>query len=150
MSDDKQLTGKKRSRAEAAATPAAASDDEGTDSKKLAVQGPTSPIAVPMAGKKLHKKVYKVVTKAAKAKSLRRGVKEVVKAIRKGQSGCVCTIGHGHDLLLIVGLPCVGHVAEGCCLRIRSPSDFHGGARSESIVLSAGCACWPVTFRRLM
>lgn len=89
MSDDKQLTGKKRSRAEAAATPAAGSDDEGGDAKKLAVQGPTSPIAVPMAGKKLHKKVYKVVTKAAKAKALRRGVKEVVKAIRKGQSGCV-------------------------------------------------------------
>ncbi len=93
MADDKVLTGKKRSRSEAAAAapPAAEhdSDAEGGDAKKAAVQGPTAPIAVPMAGKKLHKKVYKVVTKAAKAKALRRGVKEVVKAIRKGQSGCV-------------------------------------------------------------
>mmetsp|Transcript_30951 Transcript_30951/g.86450 ORF Transcript_30951/g.86450 Transcript_30951/m.86450 type:complete len:141 (+) Transcript_30951:179-601(+) len=50
-----------------------------------------SPIANPLAGKKLHKKLFKVVKKAAAAKMLRRGVKEVVKALRKGEKG-LCII----------------------------------------------------------
>ena len=57
------------------------------------VQGPIAPIAHPMAGKKLHKKIYKVVKKAADAKSLKRGVKEVVKAVRKGDGGLVVIAG---------------------------------------------------------
>lgn len=66
------------------------SDTEGAQPKAVKrartayVQGPISPIAHPMAGKKLHKKIYKVVKKAADAKALKRGVKEVVKAVRKG------------------------------------------------------------------
>jgi len=98
MSDDERkasatVSGKKRPRPAAAA----ASDDEGAAGAgasavkakraRSEVQGPIAPIAHPMAGKKLHKKVFKVVSKAAKAKILRRGVKEVVKAIRKGQGG---------------------------------------------------------------
>ncbi|KAG0568041.1 hypothetical protein M758_7G179300 [Ceratodon purpureus] len=53
--------------------------------KRLAV----SPIAKPLAGKKLTKKTLKVVKKAASSKQLKRGVKEVVKAIRKGQKGYI-------------------------------------------------------------
>ena len=57
--------------------------------------GPTlelSPSAVPLAGKKLIKKLHKVVKKAAASKILKRGVKEVVKALRKADKfkGCVC------------------------------------------------------------
>ena len=37
-------------------------------------------ISKPLAGKKLTKKVYKLVKKAAKAKQIKRGVKEVVKS----------------------------------------------------------------------
>jgi H/ACA ribonucleoprotein complex subunit 2 len=69
-----------------------------------------SPMAKPLAGKKLHKKIFKAVRKGActargcvnwwhcdvwrgaatEAKLLKRGVKEVVKAIRKGSKGlCV-------------------------------------------------------------
>ena len=44
-------------------------------------------IAKPMASKKVTKRIYKVVKKAAKAKQLNRGVKEVSKAIRKNQKG---------------------------------------------------------------
>lgn len=58
---------------------------------KVDVVGPAAPIAKPMAGKKLHKRVYKVVKKAAGSKVLKRGVKEVVKAIRKGDAG-LCVI----------------------------------------------------------
>lgn len=41
------------------------------------------PIAAPLADDKLTKRVYKLVTKSTKDKKIRRGVKEVVKAIRK-------------------------------------------------------------------
>lgn len=46
-----------------------------------------SPIAVPLADSKLKKRAYKLVKKAALAKQLKRGVKEVVKALRKGSKG---------------------------------------------------------------
>lgn len=46
-----------------------------------------SPIASPLADEKLTKKLYKLVKKSA----IRRGVKEVVKAIRKGAQG-LCII----------------------------------------------------------
>lgn len=48
-------------------------------------------IAQPLAGEKLTKKTLKVVKKAAKDKKIRRGVKEVQKALRKKQKG-VCVI----------------------------------------------------------
>jgi H/ACA ribonucleoprotein complex subunit 2 len=42
-----------------------------------------SPISTPMANEKLTKKLHKLVRKASGAKSIRRGVKEVIKALRK-------------------------------------------------------------------
>jgi H/ACA ribonucleoprotein complex subunit 2 len=51
------------------------SDAEDGDSPTLEL----SVIAVPLAGKKLVKKLHKVVKKAAASKILKRGVKEVVK-----------------------------------------------------------------------
>jgi hypothetical protein len=47
------------------------------------------PIASPLADDKLTKRVLKVAKKAAKKKLIRRGVKEVVKALRKGSKGYV-------------------------------------------------------------
>lgn len=49
----------------------------------------TSPIASPLVAGKLLARAYKLVKKAAGAKKLRRGVPEVVKAIRKGSKGVV-------------------------------------------------------------
>nr|2LBW_A Chain A, H/ACA ribonucleoprotein complex subunit 2 [Saccharomyces cerevisiae] len=43
--------------------------------------------------KKLNKKVLKTVKKASKAKNVKRGVKEVVKALRKGEKGLVVIAG---------------------------------------------------------
>ncbi len=48
-------------------------------------------IAKPLASKKLTKKLYKLVKKSTKVKCTKRGVKEVVKAIRKGEKG-LCVI----------------------------------------------------------
>ena len=66
-----------------------------------------SPLARPLAQKKLVKKLHKTVKKglcpymleyhrvrpasASKARSVKRGVKEVVKGIRKGEKGSVCS-----------------------------------------------------------
>ncbi|KAG8381569.1 hypothetical protein BUALT_Bualt06G0135200 [Buddleja alternifolia] len=50
-----------------------------------------APIAKPLAGKKLCKRTLKLVRRAAEKKCLKRGVKEVVKSIRRGNKG-VCVI----------------------------------------------------------
>lgn len=51
------------------------------------------PFAKPLAPKKTNKKVLKIVKKASKAKHVKRGVKEVVKALRKGEKGLVIIAG---------------------------------------------------------
>lgn len=52
-----------------------------------------NPIATPLASRKLSKKLYKCVKKAAKVKHIRRGVKEVQKFINKGEKGIVVLAG---------------------------------------------------------
>lgn len=52
-----------------------------------------NPISQPLASKKLSKKLYKCVKKAAKLKNIRRGVKEVQKFINKGEKGIVVLAG---------------------------------------------------------
>jgi H/ACA ribonucleoprotein complex subunit 2 len=44
-------------------------------------------IAKPLASSKLHRRLLKLVRKAGKDKSLKRGVREVVKSIRKNVKG---------------------------------------------------------------
>lgn len=51
------------------------------------------PFAKPLAPKKTNKKILKTVKKASKAKHVKRGVKEVVKALRKGEKGLVIIAG---------------------------------------------------------
>lgn len=46
-----------------------------------------------MAGRKLTKKLYKLIGRAAEAKALRRGIKEVVWSIRKEDKGVVVLAG---------------------------------------------------------
>ena len=51
------------------------------------LEGALAPIAKPLAQGKLLKRLHKLVSKATKEKQIRRGVKETVKAIRKGSKG---------------------------------------------------------------
>lgn len=46
-----------------------------------------SPIADPLASDKMNKKLIKLVKKGMKEKIIKRGVKETVKAVRKGNKG---------------------------------------------------------------
>ncbi|KAI9487481.1 MAG: hypothetical protein EXX96DRAFT_593596 [Benjaminiella poitrasii] len=64
-----------------------------------------SPIAHPLAEKKLTKKLYKTVKKASKVKHVRRGVKEVGKALRKGEKGVVVIAGDISPVDVISHMP---------------------------------------------
>ncbi|KDP20049.1 hypothetical protein JCGZ_05818 [Jatropha curcas] len=64
-----------------------------------------SPIAKPLAGKKLSKKTLKLVRKAAEHKCLKRGVKEVVKSIRRGHKGLCVIAGNISPIDVITHVP---------------------------------------------
>ncbi|KJE97278.1 nucleolar protein family A [Capsaspora owczarzaki ATCC 30864] len=64
-----------------------------------------SVIAKPLANKKLTKKVLKTVKKAAKAKQIRRGVKEVVKALKKKETGVVIIAGDISPIDVVAHIP---------------------------------------------
>lgn len=53
----------------------------------IAKKSAISVIAKPLADEKLCKKVLKLAKKGAKRKQIKRGVKEVVKALRKNTQG---------------------------------------------------------------
>jgi H/ACA ribonucleoprotein complex subunit 2 len=67
--------------------PASTAEDGAEVEGEAVVPAGLSLIAHPLAPRRLTKKLLKLVKKASKTKSLRRGVKEVVKAIRKGEKG---------------------------------------------------------------
>lgn len=64
-----------------------------------------SVIAKPLASKKTTKKIHKLVKKASQAKLVRRGVKEVVKALRKGEKGFCVIAGDISPVDVITHLP---------------------------------------------
>lgn len=57
--------------------------EDGNEAPELTLETTVVPFAVPVAGDKGMKKVYKTIRKAAKNNTLKRGVKEVVKTLRK-------------------------------------------------------------------
>jgi H/ACA ribonucleoprotein complex subunit 2 len=71
-----------------------------------------SPIASPMADKKLSKRAHKLVESAAKAKALRRGIKEVVLALRKGDKGVCFLAGDVFPVEVIAHLPLLCEEAD--------------------------------------
>ncbi|XP_071947673.1 H/ACA ribonucleoprotein complex subunit 2-like protein [Antedon mediterranea] len=66
-----------------------------------------SPIANPLASEKLAKKLYKTIKKASKKKMVRRGVKEIQKFVRKGETGFVVFAGDITPIEVMCHLPCV-------------------------------------------
>ncbi|XP_027121536.1 H/ACA ribonucleoprotein complex subunit 2-like protein [Coffea eugenioides] len=72
------------------------------DKKKLAG---LAPIAKPLAGKKLCKRTLKLVRRAAEHKCLKRGVKEVVKSIRRGNKGLCVIAGNISPIDVITHVP---------------------------------------------
>jgi len=64
-----------------------------------------SPIAHPLADKKLSKRVLRTVKKGAKQRRIKRGVKEVVKALRKGEKGLVVMAGDISPMDILTHIP---------------------------------------------
>lgn len=62
-------------------------------------------IAKPLASRKLTKKLYKVVKKSQKAKRLKRGVREVVKGLRKDEKGLIILAGDVSPIDVISHIP---------------------------------------------
>lgn len=71
-----------------------------------------SPIAQPLAPKKLLKKIHKVVKKGSKARHVKRGVKEVVKGIRKGDKGLLVLAADINPIDIISHLPILSEEAQ--------------------------------------
>jgi len=110
--------------------------DEGPDYKELCSR--VNVISKPLAGKKLAKKLYKGVGRAAKGKVLFRGVKEVGKALRKGKKGVVIIAGDISPIDVIAHMPVA--CEEAGVPYVYVPSKQHLGAagltkRPTSIVL---------------
>lgn len=72
-----------------------------------------TPIAVPLANKKLSKKLFKTVKRASKARQLRRGVKEVVKALRKGEQGLLLLAANITPVDVLSHLPVLAEETKG-------------------------------------
>mmetsp|Transcript_15817 Transcript_15817/g.27753 ORF Transcript_15817/g.27753 Transcript_15817/m.27753 type:complete len:200 (-) Transcript_15817:64-663(-) len=97
---DKDKTQKKKPKLDAEVQGDQKSNDADKD-KPIYV----SPISSPMADPKLSKRLLKLVSKAAKAKQLRRGIKEVSKAIRKGNLGICVIAGDIYPIDVISHMP---------------------------------------------
>jgi H/ACA ribonucleoprotein complex subunit 2 len=91
------------------------------EKKKLRL---VSPIASPLAGKKLTKKSLKVVKRAAKTKLLRRGVKEVVKALKKGNKGLCIIAGDISPIDVITHVPILCEEADVPYIYVPSKEDL--------------------------
>lgn len=78
---------------------------EGIVTQTSGLRGGVNAIAHPLANEKLSGRALKLVRKGAKNKSIRRGVKEIVKAIRKKETGILVLAGNVSPIDVISHLP---------------------------------------------
>ena len=108
--------------------------------KRARVVGELCAIASPMASDKLHKKLFKAVKRAAAAKNIKRGVKEVVKALRKGEKGLVVLAGDISPVDVISHIPVLCEDGEVPYVYVNSKADLGAAAatkRPTSVVFLA-------------
>lgn len=78
---------------------------EGIVTQTSGLRGGVNAIAHPLANEKLAGRTLKLVRKGAKNKSIRRGVKEIIKAIRKKETGILVLAGNVSPIDVISHLP---------------------------------------------
>ncbi|XP_022137715.1 H/ACA ribonucleoprotein complex subunit 2-like protein [Momordica charantia] len=83
-----------------------------------------APIAKPLAGKKLCKRTLKLVRKAAEYKCLKRGVKEVVKSIRRGHKGLCVIAGNISPIDVITHVPILCEESDICYIYVPSKEEL--------------------------
>jgi H/ACA ribonucleoprotein complex subunit 2 len=95
-------------------------------------------ISKPLANKKSTKKAHKLVKKASQAKNIRRGVKEVVKGLRKGEQGLAILAGDIYPLDVYSFLPVLLEEKDVPYIFVPSKQDLGAAActkRPTSVVL---------------
>ena len=95
-------------------------------------------IAQPLASKKSTKRAHKLVKKASSAKHVRRGVKEVVKGLRKKEKGLAILAGDIYPLDVISHLPVLLEENDIPYIFVPSKQDLGAAAstkRPTSVVL---------------
>jgi Ribosomal protein HS6-type (S12/L30/L7a) len=95
-------------------------------------------ISQPLASKKTSKKLHKLVKKASSAKIIRRGVKEVIKGIRKNEKGLCILAGDIYPIDVISHLPVMLEESGIPYLFVPSKQDLGAAAstkRPTSVVL---------------
>jgi len=95
-------------------------------------------IARPLASDELTKRCFKLVKKAAKVKKLKRGVREVVKAIRKGETGLLLIAGNITPIDVITHLPALCEEKSIDYIYVRSKEELGTSSltkRSTSCIL---------------
>ncbi|XP_060075498.1 H/ACA ribonucleoprotein complex subunit 2-like protein [Ylistrum balloti] len=82
-------------------------EEEGGDSKEAwnSKIEHLNAISKPLAPRKLSKRLYKAIKKAAKQKQLRKGVREVQKFVRKGEKGVIVLAGDVSPVDVICHMP---------------------------------------------
>jgi H/ACA ribonucleoprotein complex subunit 2 len=88
-------------------------------------------ISHPLASKKSTKKVYKLVKKASSVKYIRRGVKEIVKALRKGEKGLAVLAGDIYPVDVISHLPVLLEESEVPYIFVPSKHDLGAAASTK-------------------
>jgi H/ACA ribonucleoprotein complex subunit 2 len=139
MSDVEQPTTiagqkKKDSKKESSSNKKSSSDEKTYEERVKAV----NIISHPLASKKSTKKAHKLVKKAAQAKIIRRGVKEVVKGLRKGEQGLAILAGDIYPLDVYSYLPILLEEKKIPYLFVPSKQDLGAAActkRPTSVVL---------------
>ncbi|CAM2117960.1 H/ACA ribonucleoprotein complex subunit 2 [Caretta caretta] len=99
--------------------------------------GNLNPIARPLASRRLTRKLYKCIKKAAKHKQIRRGVKEVQKFINKGEKGIIVLAGDTLPIEVYCHLPVMCEDRSLPYAYIPSKSDLGaaGGSKRPTCVI---------------
>lgn len=87
-----------------------------------------SVIAKPLASRKTTKRLHKLVKKASQAKFVKRGVKEVVKALRKGEKGFCVIAGDISPIDVVSHLPIMCEDREVPYIYVPSKHDLGAAA----------------------
>ena len=124
---------KKSKKAEASASDSGSDDGKATTGLSEAQQSRlfVSPIAVPLASEKMSKKLIKLVQKGMKSKIVHRGVKETVKAVRKGSKGVVVIAADISPIDVLSHLPILCEEKEVPYIYIRSRAELGQACKTK-------------------
>ena len=125
---------KKKRKSEGKAAAVAADDDDADAGSSKTYEErlrALSPISSPLADKKHTKKLHKLVKKASGANAVRRGVKEVIKGLRKGMKGLCVIAGDISPIDVISHLPVFCEENSVPYMYVPSKSDLGAAASTK-------------------